>query len=135
MLLTIDMNSDISIYTQIRNQVIKAIAKNQLNEGDSLPSVRQMATDLGVNLHTVNKAYNLLKQEGFLSIHRRKGVVINSKDSYSSQNEYFENLKDQLEIITSEAICRGLDYDSICSIIGEIISDLQNNERSNCDEQ
>ena len=134
MFLTLDLNSDIPIYTQIRNQVIKAIAKKDLNSGDSLPSVRQLAADLGVNLHTINKAYNILKQEGFLTIHRRKGVVINSPEKYIGEKEYYLNLKEELEIITSEAVCRGLNYEEICNIIGDIIKDLNKNERSNNNE-
>ena len=127
MFLTIDLNSDIPIYTQIRNQVIKAIAEKDLNTGDSLPSVRQMAADLGVNLHTINKAYNILKQEGFLTIHRRKGVVINSPEKYIGEKEYHLKLKEELEIITSEAVCRGLKFEEVCNIIGDIIKDLNKN--------
>ena len=70
MFLEINLESEIPIYTQIRNEIIKGIALGQLNEGDGLPSVRQMAADMGINMHTINKGYNLLKQEGFLSIHR-----------------------------------------------------------------
>lgn len=129
MFLTLDLNSEIPIYTQIRNQVVMAIAKQELKEGDSLPSVRQMAADLGVNLHTINKAYNILKQEGFLTVHRRKGVVINPPDKYTAEKEYYINLKEELEIITSEAICRGLNHKEISNIIVDIIKDLNNNER------
>ena len=125
MLLTLDLNSDIPIYTQIRNQVIKAIAMDQLHEGDALPSVRQMASDLGVNLHTINKSYNILKQDGFLAVHRRKGVVINSADQYKANNSYFSNLKENLEIIMSEAFCRGLNDEEICSIIKDITNDFK----------
>lgn len=126
MYLTIDMNSDIPIYTQIRNQVIRAIATKQLKEGDSLPSVRQMASDLGVNLHTINKAYNILKQEGFLTVHRRKGVVINPPDKYFADDYYNNNLSEKLEIIITEAVCRGLSYKNISNIIEAITNDLEN---------
>lgn len=48
------------------------IAQEQLHEGDSLPSVRGLAGELGVNMHTVNKAYAMLRQEGYLKLDRRK---------------------------------------------------------------
>lgn len=76
MLLTIDFESEIPIYQQLKNKIILGITKGDLYPGDSLPSVRQMASDLGVNLHTIRKAYNQLKTEGFLNISRCKGAVI-----------------------------------------------------------
>lgn len=134
MFLTLDLDLETPIYTQIRNQVIRAIATNQLKEGDSLPSVRQMASDLGVNLHTINKAYNILKQDGFLTVNKRKGAVINSSDKYAADNEYYNNLRNELEVIIAEAVCRGLDYEDICKSIKEIINDLKLNERKNNNE-
>ena len=72
MVIEIDFNSDEAIYVQLMNQIILGIATSRLQEGDTLPSVRQMADTIGINMHTVNKAYTLLKQEGFVSIDRRK---------------------------------------------------------------
>ena len=57
MMIRIDFNSDEAIYVQLRNQIILGIATSRLNEGDSLPSVRQLAEEIGINMHTVNKAY------------------------------------------------------------------------------
>ena len=56
MLIEIDFNSEEAIYIQLRNQVILGIATANIHEGDSLPSVRQLAETIGVNMHTVNKA-------------------------------------------------------------------------------
>ena len=75
MVIEIDFNSDEAIYVQLMNQIILGIATSRLQEGDTLPSVRQMADTIGINMHTVNKAYTLLKQEGFVSIDRRRGAV------------------------------------------------------------
>ena len=66
MLITVDFNSEEAIYMQLRNQIIMGIATSVIREGDSLPSVRQLADTVGVNMHTVNKAYTVLKQEGLL---------------------------------------------------------------------
>ena len=76
MVIEIDFNSDEAIYVQLMNQIIFGIATSRLQEGDQLPSVRQMADTIGINMHTVNKAYSLLRQEGFVSIDRRRGAII-----------------------------------------------------------
>ena len=73
MLIEIDFNSDEAIYIQLRNQIILGIATATVREGDSLPSVRQLAETIGINMHTVNKAYSVLKQEGFISLDKRRG--------------------------------------------------------------
>ena len=66
MVLKIDFNSDEAIYIQLRNQIIMGIATEMIHEGDTLPSVRQMADHIGINMHTVNKAYSVLRQEGYV---------------------------------------------------------------------
>ena len=76
MVIEIDFNSDEAIYMQVRNQIIIGIATSRLQEGDVLPSVRQMANQIGINMHTVNKAYSVLRQEGLVTIDRRKGAVV-----------------------------------------------------------
>lgn len=73
MVIKIDFQSDEALYIQLRNQIILGIATSRIQEGDELPSVRQLAEDVGINMHTVNKAYAVLRQEGFLTIDRRKG--------------------------------------------------------------
>ena len=61
---------------QLQNQIIMGIATATIQEGESLPSVRQLADTVGINMHTVNKAYSILKQEGFIQLDRRRGAVI-----------------------------------------------------------
>ena len=76
MILKIDFESEEALYIQLCNQIIMGIATEALREGDSLPSVRQLADEIGINMHTVNKAYAVLRQEGFLRLDRRRGAVI-----------------------------------------------------------
>ena len=76
MIIEIDFNSEEAIYLQLRNQIILGIATSQYQEGDTLPSVRSLADQIGINMHTVNKAYTVLKNEGFVRMDRRKGAVI-----------------------------------------------------------
>lgn len=128
MFLEINLESEIPIYTQIRNGIIKGIALGELKEGDGLPSVRQMAADMGINMHTINKGYNLLKQEGFLSIHRRKGVVVNSVDKYHYNNQYLEQLKSELEPLVIEAITRGLSKNALDDMVEDIVRTISGGE-------
>ena len=76
MIIEIDSSSEEAIYIQLRNQIIMGIATARYREGDSLPSVRALAEEIGINMHTVNKAYAVLRQEGILTLDKRKGAVI-----------------------------------------------------------
>ena len=76
MIIEVDFNSDEAIYIQLCNQIIMGIATSVIHEGDSLPSVRRLADTIGVNMHTVNKAYSVLKREGYISLDKRRGAVI-----------------------------------------------------------
>lgn len=107
MFLTIDFNSDTPIYIQLKQQIIEGIASGEIKEGESLPSVRQMAEDIGINLHTVNKAYTLLKNDSFILMDRRNGAVINKKENMI-QNEYIDKLTEDMTPIVAETFCRGI---------------------------
>ena len=74
MIISLDTGSSIPIYVQLRNQIVTGIGKGELKEGERLPTVRQLAEDAGVNTMTVNKTYQLLKMEGFITIDRRRGL-------------------------------------------------------------
>lgn len=126
MFLTIDMQSDIPLYVQIRNQIIEGIATESLKPGDTLPSVRQMASDLGINLHTVNKVYTLLKQENFLTVHRKSGVVVNDPQYFKADDSYTERLKQDLRPALAEAFCRGVTEEDFVTHCRKIFSELQN---------
>jgi GntR family transcriptional regulator len=76
MLLTVEPDSPVPIYQQIRDRIVEAIASGQQPAGSPLPSTRQLAMDLGVNFHTVNKSYDILRQEGLVRINRKSGAVI-----------------------------------------------------------
>ncbi len=76
MIIRIDQKSEEPLYLQIRSQVIAAIATGELVPGQALPSVRALASDLGINLHTVNKAYAVLRDEGYVLMRGRSGAYI-----------------------------------------------------------
>ena len=124
MIIQLDMQSDIPIYTQLINQIIEGIASGKLQPGEDLPSVRSMASDIGVNLHTVNKAYTLLKQEGFIQVHRQKGVVIQPDGMPAVTPEYTQKQKSQLKPIIAEAICRGMGKEELLHIVDQLYSEI-----------
>lgn len=107
LLIKIDFESEMPIYEQLKRQIIKGIAKGELKKGESLPSVRQMGGDIGINLHTVNKTYNILKQEGYLNIDRRIGAVVN-ENTPANDKEFSDELKENLEYIIADCSCRGI---------------------------
>lgn len=120
MYITLDLESEEPIYTQLKHQIIAGIAKKELSLGEALPSVRSLAADLGINLHTVNKAYQQLKQEGFILIHRQKGVVVNPDGVPQANESYWSELTSKLNPLIAEAVCRDVsekDFLQLCSRI------------------
>ena len=117
MLITVDFNSEEAIYMQLRNQIIMGIATSVIREGDSLPSVRQLADTVGVNMHTVNKAYSLLRQEGLLTLDRRRGAVIQI-----DVDKLFavEELRQDLQVILAEAVCKNISREEVHQMVDEI---------------
>ena len=102
MILEIDFNSDEALYIQLRNQIVIGIATSQLSAGDSLPSVRQLADRVGINMHTVNKAYTVLRQEGYVKLDRRKGAVIAIDcNKASARNKLLRDL----QVMLAGAMC------------------------------
>lgn len=117
LIIQIDFNSDEAIYLQLRNQIIMQIATARLAAGDSLPSVRQLAELVGINMHTVNKAYAVLKQEGYITLDRRRGAVI-AVDLDHAQAEY-ETMR-MLEPVLAQGYCRGMHREEIHEMIDRI---------------
>ena len=102
MLIEIDFQSDEAIYMQLRNQIVLGIATSMLQEGDTLPSVRQLADDIGINMHTVNKAYSVLRQEGFVTIDRRRGAVVALDDNKA---QAIVEMQNRLRVLLAKGIC------------------------------
>ena len=117
MILEVDFNSDEALYIQLRDQIIVGIATNRLKEGDHLPSVRQLAESVGINMHTVNKAYAVLKQEGFVKVDRRRGAVI-AIDADRIQD--VEELRQAMRVILARASCRNISRQEVHALIDEI---------------
>ena len=117
----IDFNSDEAIYIQLRNQIIMGIATDRIREGDTLPSVRQMAEYVGINMHTVNKAYSVLRQEGFVKLDRRKGAVV-SLDVDKIQA--MEELRQNLDVVLACGICKNISRSEVHQLVDSIFEDF-----------
>ena len=120
MYIEIDFNSDEALYLQLRNQIIIGIATSQFKEGDTLPSVRQLADTIGINMHTVNKAYSVLKQEGFVKVDRRKGAVI-ALDTDKIQA--LKELKRDMQVLLAKSSCKRISCQEVHALIDEIYQD------------
>ena len=122
MILEIDFNSDEALYLQLCNQIIMGIATSRFQEGDSLPSVRQMADSIGINMHTVNKAYTVLKQEGYVKVDMRRGAVI-AVDA--DRMKTLAELKKELQVILAKGSCKNISKEEIYELIEEIYEDYE----------
>lgn len=121
MIFSIDFNSDEALYVQLCNQIIMCIANEQIKEGDSLPSVRQLADSIGINMHTVNKAYTVLRQEGYIKLDRRHGAIISlNEDKLRAMQE----LGDEMRVIVAKAVCKNISPDEIHAMVDEVINEI-----------
>ena len=120
MVIEIDFNSDEAIYVQLMNQIIMGIATSRLQEGDPLPSVRQLADTIGINMHTVNKAYSLLRQEGFVTIDRRRGAIIAID---VDEMKALEEMKQNLMVALARGYCKNISRAEVHDLIDEIFDE------------
>ena len=117
MIVEIDFNSEEALYIQLINQIIIGIATDQIREGDTLPSVRQLADNIGINMHTVNKAYSVLKQEGFLRVDRRRGAVI-ALDTDKMRT--ISEMRRDLSVILSRGVCKNVSREEVHNLVDSI---------------
>ena len=114
MLIEIDFNSNEAIYVQLQNQIIMGIATDAIREGDTLPSVRQLADTVGINMHTVNKAYSILRQEGFIQLDRRRGAVV-----------AMLKLREKLAILLAKGCCKNISREDVHALVDEIFDEYR----------
>ena len=122
MLIEIDFNSDEALYVQLQNQIIMGIATATIQEGESLPSVRQLADTVGINMHTVNKAYSILKQEGFIQLDRRRGAVIADKA------KAYAEVKRALRIALAKGSLKNVSREEVHEMVDELFDEYGGKE-------
>lgn len=121
MVWTIDFESEEALYIQLRNQIIIGIATARIHEGETLPSVRQLADDIGINMHTVNKAYSVLRQEGFVTLDRRRGAVITLD---ADKVRTLEEMEQHLSVILAGGACKNVSREEVHQLIDSIFDDF-----------
>jgi len=102
------------IYEQLREHIILGIASGSLTPGQELPSVRKLAAELGINFHTVNKAYASLADDGYLVIDRRRGTMVAQK--MKEDPDFRGNLSRKLMLAAAEANCHGISVEEFLQL-------------------
>ena len=123
MIINLNMNSDVPIYVQLRNEIVMGIGRGELKRGESLPTVRQMAADIGVNTMTVNKAYKILKDEGYIEIDRRHGAKVNPSINLSF--EFKEKLESELELLVAESVLKGISKEEFLNMSNSVFAGIK----------
>ena len=117
MVIELDFASDTPIYVQLRNQIVKGIGKGELKAGEKLPTVRQLASDAGVNT-----TYQILKAEGFIKTDRRLGAFV--AENINMDIEFREKLESELELLSAEASITGMDKEEFLKMCENIYSKM-----------
>ena len=125
MLIQIEPQSDVPIYEQVTRQIIEGIARGEMKPGDMLPSVRNLATDLGVNMHTVNKSYHELEAKGILTIRPKSGAIIRSAEERTLTPEQLKQIEKNLKPVVAEGMVLGATADQIEHMMKKVFADLQ----------
>lgn len=118
----LNFESDEAIYIQLCNQIMRGIALGEIRDGDSLPSVRQLAEDISINMHTVNKAYSILKDEGFVKLDRRSGAIVRiSPDKI----RVLERMRREFEPAVIRGICNGVSREEAVKLINRLYDEYE----------
>lgn len=117
MILKFDFESSEPLYMQIRNQIVVGIGEGRLKPGEKLPTIRALAEESGINMMTVSKAYQMLKQEGFIVTDRRSGAIVKRREDNAGVSE---STMKALRISFSELRAAGLDKKEIIDLCEKI---------------
>lgn len=125
MILKIDFSADIPVYRQIRNEIVLGIADGRLKPGEKLPSLRTLAIETGINMMTADKAYRLLKQEGYIIIDRRSGATVSggANDAVTLQT------KNELRLLISQLKLTGVTKSEILNLCSELYDTMNKGEK------
>jgi len=119
--LQISPSSGVPIYRQLMDQIKRMVASEQLNPGDTLPSVRSVATHLAVNPMTISKAYSLLEVEGLLERQRGKGMIVSMQQpEKKSKQQRLELLRPSMEKLINDARQLDLDLDTVLATLQKL---------------
>lgn len=125
MFIQIEPQSDTPIYAQVTNGILEGIVRGELIPGDILPSVRSLAGDLGVNMHTVNKSYHDLESKGVIRIVPKSGAVICSPSEGTIPPQRLNRISEELRPILVESLVAGMNEEEITELVASIISNVK----------
>lgn len=111
MLITVNEASERPIYAQIADGVRAEVIAGHLHAGDTLPPARSLAIGLGINVHTVLRAYQLLRDEGLIDLRRRRGAVVTGAAAAITE------LKDDVAALVARAARAGVSTDTLAALI------------------
>jgi GntR family transcriptional regulator len=121
----VDFESGVPIYMQLVDRIKQMVASGQLQPGQQLPTMRQLAADLRINYNTVGRAYSLLDQEGVISTQQGRGTFIASRLSEEQiQRMRLDKLRSMIGQIVREALVLGYSPQEIEDIVGEQLADV-----------
>ncbi len=107
-ILRIDLASERPAYEQIVSGLRMLLVSGRFQPQDRLPSVRQLAVDLGVHHNTVAEAYRVLAEEGWLKLNRGRGAVVADRHGPKPTPEAEEKFRRVLEELVAKAIAEGV---------------------------
>lgn len=125
MFIEIQTNSSVPIYLQLAQQLIEGIARGELKPGDSLPSVRVFAADLGMNMHTVNKAYHYLEEKEFIQIVAKSGVIIQPNGIPKATAEEQQKLAEQIRPLVAEGLVLKLSEEEMVVMVRQLVQNIK----------
>ena len=123
MIIQIDTQDALPIYAQVRDQIVLGIAAGRLEEGEALPSVRRLAADLGINFHTVGKAYTMLCDEGYIAMDRRRGAVV--ARAMAGSEAFRSKLGRNLSLSAAEAVCHEMSGEEFLAFCAECFRNVK----------
>jgi GntR family transcriptional regulator len=123
--LRVDLAAPIPVYRQILDGLRASLVSGSFAPGDRLPTVRELAIDLGVNHNTVAEAYRLLAEEGWLDLRRYRGAVVRRREVQKAHASRREEFAQRLKELTARAIADGIDLQSVAEQLTTRAHDLE----------
>ena len=121
MRIIISNQSELPIYAQIKEQLKEQILNGQIPEGSTLPSIRQLAKEVGVSVITTTRAYSDLEAEGFIATMQGKGSVVLSKDNSMVREQYLMRIEEGLTTAIETARVMGLPDEELNGIFQNLL--------------
>lgn len=121
MRIIISNQSELPIYAQIKEQLKEQILNGQIPEGSTLPSIRQLAKEVGVSVITTTRAYSDLEAEGFIATMQGKGSVVLSKDNSMVREQYLMRIEEGLSTAIETARVMGLSDEELTDIFHNLL--------------